>query len=201
MRHLIGSLVLLPLVGVLSLVAVAPAGAQDPPTVTVTPTSDPEDGDIVTVTGEGFAPTSAVFILLCATDTTLGGATERCSLIGEGTAGYLTDAEGRFTATDIAVAVGQVGSNPASTCPPSSERRAAGAGCSIAVAADDLVPTAEAPVSVVGDDGTADRLPSTGRTSIELTTVAISLVLAGVIVIGMARTIQPVEVRRRRDSR
>ena len=109
-----------------------PAGAQST-SVTITPATSLEDGDLVTVAGTGFEPATDVFLLLCNDDTRLGDTLGRCALIGDGATGYTVGAGGTFTASGVAVPVGQVGATGLATCPPSAAQLARGVSCSIQV--------------------------------------------------------------------
>lgn len=118
----------------LSVVAMTalPAAAQST-SVTITPATSLEDGDLVTVAGTGFEPGTDVFLLLCNNDTRLGDTLGRCALIGSGATGYTVGSGGSFTATGVAIPVGQVGATGLATCPPSAAQLARGVSCSIQV--------------------------------------------------------------------
>jgi len=109
-----------------------PAAAQST-SVTITPATSLEDGDLVTVAGTGFEPETDVFLLLCNDDTRLGDTLGRCALIGKGATGYTVGTGGAFTAAGVAIPVGQVGATGLATCPPSAAQLARGVSCSIQV--------------------------------------------------------------------
>jgi Neocarzinostatin family len=139
-------------VGAALAVAAGPhaAVAQEAPALVVTPANALEDGDVVAVTGGGFEPESVLLLLMCSSDETLGDVSARCSLIGTGARGYDVDANGRFSAEGVGVPVGQIGSNPAATCPPSEAQAGNGVTCSIEAAGRDLSAVATTPVVVAG---------------------------------------------------
>jgi len=156
-----------------------PAAAQTE-SVTVTPASSLEDGDLVTVSGTGFTPGTDVFLLLCNSDTRLGDTLGRCALIGDGASGYTVDAAGSFIAVSVAIPVGQVGATGLATCPPSAAQLARGITCSIQVSNVDLVQVAGSEVIYSGQPVVAQtELAFTGPHQGALVWVAVALFVFG----------------------
>jgi len=172
-------LVLACLIPVMAL-PVLPASAQDPTTVSITPDSALEDGDLVTVTGSGFEPGSDVFLLLCNDDTRLGDTLGRCALIGAGATGYVVQPSGTFSAPNVVVPVGQVGATGLATCPPSAAQLARGVSCSIQVSNQALEQVAGATIGYV-DQPIVDaaELAFTGPRQGALVWVAVALIVFG----------------------
>ncbi len=168
----------------------SPAAAQSEPSVTITPATSLEDGDLVDVVGTGFAPNTTLFLLLCNDETRLGDAVGRCALIGSGNLGYEVDPLGAFTAADVAIPVGQVGAAPLATCPPSAAQSARGISCSITVAEADLTQVAGATITYEGQPqppGPADELAFTGPHQVWLGWLAVSLTLVGMMLWSSGR--------------
>ncbi len=166
----------------------SPAAAQSEPSVTITPATALEDGDLVDVVGSGFAPSTTVFLLLCNDETRLGDAVGRCALIGSGNIGYEVNTVGAFNAADVAIPVGQVGATPLATCPPSAAQAARGVSCSITVAEADLTQVAGATITYEGQPpGPADELAFTGPQQAWLGWLAVSLTLVGMMLWSSGR--------------
>jgi len=156
-----------------------PAAAQSE-SVTVTPASSLEDGDLVTVAGTGFTPGTEVFLLLCNSDTRLGDALGRCALIGDGALGYTVGTAGLFIAASVAIPVGQVGATGLATCPPSAAQLARGVTCSIQVSNVDLVKVASSEVAYSGQPvAVKSDLAFTGPHQGALVWVAVALFVFG----------------------
>jgi len=174
-------LVLVCLLAVLALPAL-PAAAQST-SVTITPATSLEDGDLVAVTGTGFEPGTDVFLLLCNDDTRLGDTLGRCALIGNGSTGYTVEPGGTFNATGVAIPVGQVGATGLATCPPSAAQLARGVSCSIQVSNVALE-------QVAGSEITYTEQPMVKASELAFTGPHQGpLVWAAVVLIGLGATV------------
>ena len=169
----------------LSVVLAAPVGAQGEPTVSISPPTLLEDGDLVDIDGNGFEPGTTVFVLLCNDDVRLGDELGRCSVIGDGARGYEIDNSGRLDAPEVPVPFGRVGAASLATCPPSASQLARGVSCSVNVVAADLAGVAS--IDVTYDSAPqpgAGNLAFTGFDGIQLIWMGVTLFLVGMLASG-----------------